>query len=72
LEARIARADKNDHVPDPPRYPGVPRWVKTFGIVAGLLILLLIILLHAGGGPRHDNQSSDAGGGQMLFEADRR
>ena len=30
---------------DPPPYPGTPRWVKVFGIIALVLVLLFVILL---------------------------
>jgi len=32
-----------------PPYPGTPRWVKVFGMIAGVVILLFIILLHTRG-----------------------
>ena len=37
------------------RAPGIPRWVKVFGIVAAALVLLFVVLLLTGGhGPsRH-------------------
>jgi len=40
------------HEADLPPYPGTPRWVKVFGIIAIVVVLLFIILLLAGGG-RH-------------------
>jgi hypothetical protein len=36
---------------DPPRYPGAPRWVKVFGIIATVLVLLLAVLHLTGHGP---------------------
>ena len=57
--------------PAPPRpetgvRPGVPRWVKTLGIVvAALLLLVLIVMLASGGqhGPgRHRGVSHAAAG----------
>jgi hypothetical protein len=44
--------------------PGIPLWVKVFGIVALVLVLLVIIMLFAGGGshgPGRHIPSSDAG-----------
>ena len=31
--------------PNRPPYPGTPRWVKVFGIIALVLVLLFVILL---------------------------
>lgn len=41
---------------DRPRYPGTPRWVKTFGIMGIVVVLLIVIILVTGvGGPgSHD------------------
>ena len=34
--------------------PGVPRWVKFFGIIAAAVVVLVVVLLLAGHGPaRH-------------------
>ena len=30
-------------------YPGIPRWVKAFGIVAVVLVLLVAIIIFIGG-----------------------
>ena len=39
---------------DLPPYPGTPRWVKVFGIIALALVLLFVILMLTGHGPgRH-------------------
>ena len=38
---------------DLPPYPGTPRWVKVFGIIAIGLVLLVVILLLTGGPGRH-------------------
>ena len=35
---------------DPLSYPGAPRWVKVFGIIAIILILLFVILHLSGRG----------------------
>ena len=48
-----------------PPYPGAPRWVKVFGIIAiGLVVLVVIIVFTGVGGPhgpgRH-MRSADAG-----------
>lgn len=34
---------------DDPRSHGTPRWVKVFGIVAGIVVLLVLIVLLIGG-----------------------
>jgi hypothetical protein len=59
--------EKDTRMPDPPPYPGTPRWVKVFGILAiGLVLLVAIVVFTGVGGPhgpgRH-MQSGDAGGG---------
>jgi len=37
-----------------PPYPGTPRWVIVFGIIAIVLVLLFVIMLLTGHGPgRH-------------------
>jgi hypothetical protein len=44
--------------------PGIPRWVKVFGIVALVLVLLVIIMLFVSGGshgPGRHIPSGDAG-----------
>jgi hypothetical protein len=49
---------------DQPPYPGIPRWVKVFGIIALVLVLLVIIMMFAGGGshgPGRHLPSGDAG-----------
>jgi hypothetical protein len=45
-----------------PPYPGTPRWVKAFGIVAIVLVLLVAIMLLSGHGPGRHTSSRDAGG----------
>jgi hypothetical protein len=45
--------------------PGMPRWVKVFGIVALVLVLLVIIMMFASGGshgPGRHIPFSDASG----------
>ena len=42
-------------------YPGMPRWVKAFGIVAGVLIVLLAVIVSTGHGPGRHLPSSDGG-----------
>jgi hypothetical protein len=45
--------------------PGIPRWVKVFGIVALVLVLLVIIMMFVSGGshgPGRHIPSSGAGG----------
>ena len=37
-----------------PSAPGVPRWVKVFGIVAAVVVVLVVVMLVGGHGPgRH-------------------
>jgi len=38
-----------DHAP----YPGIPRWVKIFGIVGIVVVLLAVIIILAGVGGEH-------------------
>jgi hypothetical protein len=45
-----------------PPYPGTPRWVKVFGIIAIVLVLLIGIMLLTGHGPGRHTPSGDAGG----------
>ncbi|HLM22692.1 MAG TPA: hypothetical protein VK390_14355 [Propionibacteriaceae bacterium] len=45
-----------------PPYPGTPRWVKVFGIIAIVVILLVVIMLLTGHGPGRHTLSGDAGG----------
>lgn len=44
-----------------PPYPGTPRWVKVFGIVAIVVVLLVIAMLLIGGehGPSRHTSSGD-------------
>lgn len=52
---------------DPLSYPGTPRWVKVFGIIAIGLVLLVVIMVFTGvGGPHGPGRhipSGAAGGG---------
>jgi hypothetical protein len=45
-----------------PPYPGTPRWVKVFGIIAIVVVLLFVIMLLTGHGPGRHTPSSHAGG----------
>lgn len=47
-----------------PAYPGTPRWVTVFGIVALVLVLLVVIALFVGGnhGPARHVPSGGTGG----------
>ena len=38
---------------DQPAYPGTPRWVKVFGIIALILVLLVVIIIVTGLGGEH-------------------
>ena len=54
-----------EQMADSPPYPGTPRWVKVFGIIAIVLFLFVLLSVLAGGGPhgpgRHAS-SGEAGG----------
>ena len=51
---------------DLPPYPGTPRWVKVFGIMAiGLVLLVVILLLTGGPGQHGPGRHMRAGGGQL-------
>lgn len=55
--------DDGSHTPDHGLPPRMPRWVKVFGIIAGIVILLLIaVKLLIGGqhGPGRHLHRSDA------------
>ncbi|WP_328478481.1 hypothetical protein OHS71_08625 [Streptomyces sp. NBC_00377] len=39
-----------DYGSDVPAHPGVPRWVKVFGTVAGSALLVAFVLMHTVGG----------------------
>lgn len=47
-------------------YPGIPRWVKVFGIIGIVLVLLVVIIMFTGvggeHGPSRHMRSGDAGG----------
>ena len=49
---------------DRPPYPGTPRWVKVFGIIAIVVVLLVVARMFIGGehGPGRHAPSGDAGG----------
>jgi hypothetical protein len=54
--------------------PGIPRWVKVFGIVALVLILLVVIILVTGVGGEHSpgrHIPSSGAGAQTPPIADR-
>ena len=58
---------EDTHMADLPAYPGTPRWVKVFGIIAIGLVLLVVIMMFIGGGdhgPGRHRPSGDAGGGR--------
>jgi hypothetical protein len=56
-------ATEGTHMVDPAAYPGTPRWVKVFGIIALLVVLLFVILLFARGPHRGPGDHSASGGG---------
>jgi hypothetical protein len=39
--------------PDRPPYPGTPRWVKVFGIIAVVVVLLFVFLMFTRGPGGH-------------------
>ena len=45
-----SRPDAADHGSDAAAHPGMPRWVKVFGIVAGSALLVAVVLMHTIGG----------------------
>lgn len=51
---------------DSPPYPGTPRWVKVFGIIALVVVLLFVVLMFTRGpgghGPVRHIPSGDPGG----------
>jgi hypothetical protein len=56
--------DPGGHAGPGPESTGTPRWVKVFGIIAGVVAILLVVLLLAGGnhGPsRHLPSGGGAG-----------
>jgi hypothetical protein len=65
-EAKMAEPP---HSPDT-RAPGIPRWVKLFGVVAALVVLLFVVLLLAGGhGPQRHGKSPPTRDLIALFAA---
>jgi uncharacterized membrane protein len=65
---RVARAGerRTRTMADSPPYPGTPRWVKVFGIIALVVVLLFVILMFTRGpgghGPGRHTPSRDPGG----------
>jgi hypothetical protein len=51
---------------DSPPYPGTPRWVKVFGIIALVLILLFVIMMLTGRGGRHGPGRHIPSGGGLV------
>jgi hypothetical protein len=55
--------EEDTHMADRSPYPGTPRWVKVFGIIALVLVLLIVIALVTGlGGPHGPGRHSPSGG----------
>ena len=50
-----------------PPYPGTPRWIKVFGIIAIVVVLLVVFMLLTGHGPGRHTLSDDAGGRVAAF-----
>jgi hypothetical protein len=41
--------------------PGMPRWVKVFAVVGGVIVVLVVVMLLSGHGPsRHGAHASSA------------
>jgi len=58
-----SNATENDtRMAELPAYPGTPRWVRVFGIIALAVVLLLVIMMLTGGdgghGPGRNKPSS--------------
>jgi hypothetical protein len=50
----LRRATEEDtHMADSPPYPGTPRWVKVFGIIALVVVLLFVFLMFTRGPGGH-------------------
>lgn len=64
--------EEDTHASDRSPYPGTPRWVKVFAIVALAVVLLVVIILVTGvggdHGPDRHRRSGDAGGGTPPIE----
>jgi len=43
-------------------YPGTPRWVKVFGIIALVLVLLVVVMIFTGGGSHGPGRHLPSGG----------
>lgn len=57
---------------DPPPYPGTPRWVKIFGIIALAVVLLFFILLFTKGlGGHGPGRHMSSGGSPSGVTGDR-
>jgi hypothetical protein len=57
---------KDTQMTEPSRYDdtgGTPRWVKVFGIIAGVVALLVVVMLLIGGGGGHGPQRHGGAGG---------
>lgn len=48
---------------DPGDYPGTPRWVKVFGIVALVLVVVLVVIMATGVGGEHGPRRHMPSGG---------
>ena len=46
---------------DSPPYPGTPRWVKVFGIIAIVLLLFVLLSVFTGGGPHGPGRHASSG-----------
>ncbi len=48
--------------PDRGSVPGIPRWVKVFGIIALTLVLLVVVMMLIGGGEHGPSRHIPSGG----------
>jgi hypothetical protein len=52
MKPKIRPQENDARGADPSAYPGMPRWVKVFGIIAIALVLLVLFVILSGiGGP---------------------
>jgi len=49
----VVYSNKEAHMAELPPYPGAPRWVKVFGIIALVVVLLFVALLFTRGPGGH-------------------
>jgi hypothetical protein len=65
MKASTHARGEETHLANRPPYPGTPRWVKVFGIIAIVVVLLVVAMMFVGGGehgPGRHTASGEAGG----------